>query len=189
LILAGVAAVGIVGAALNDGSGDAGSAGGTAAGLVAGDADSEGSGDGEAAPAPAAPEPAAPGVGEPAADGKFQFVVNGLDCSQNQLGNEYLNQQAQGTFCIVDVTITNIGNESQSFFGDNAYLFNAQGQKFSADNEAAIYLDDSSSLYEEINPGNTLQSRIVFDVPVGVAPTAIELHDSAFSGGVTVTLQ
>ncbi|WP_347057370.1 DUF4352 domain-containing protein [Blastococcus sp. HT6-30] len=130
-----------------------------------------------------------PGIGEAAADGKFNFVVNGVDCSATEIGSEYMNTTAQGQFCIVDVTITNIGNEAQSFFGDNAKLFNAEGQQFSADSEAAIYLEDSSSLYEEINPGNTLNSKVVFDVPAGTTPTAIELHDSAFSGGVTVDLQ
>jgi hypothetical protein len=134
-------------------------------------------------------ESANPGIGEPAADGKFNFVVNGVDCSATQLGDQYFGTTAQGQFCIVDVTITNIGNKAQSFFGDNATLFNAAGQEFSADTEAAIYLPDSSSLYEEINPGNTLNSKVVFDVPAGTAPTSIELHDSAFSGGITVDLQ
>jgi hypothetical protein len=138
---------------------------------------------------PPAPEASNPGIGQPAADGKFNFVVNGVDCSATQLGNEYVGTQAQGQFCIVDVMITNIGDKAQSFFGDNAKLFNAQGQEFSADSEAAIYLEDSASLYEEINPGNTLNSKVVFDVPTGTTPTAIELHDSMFSGGVTVNLQ
>jgi hypothetical protein len=140
-------------------------------------------------PAAEAPAPDTPGIGEPAADGKFNFVVNGVDCSATEIGNEFLSQQAQGQFCIVDLTVTNIGDRAQSFFGDNATLFNAQGQQFSADGEAAIYLEDSSSLYEEINPGNTLASKVVFDVPAGTVPTSIELHDSAFSGGVTVNLQ
>jgi hypothetical protein len=128
-------------------------------------------------------------IGQPAADGKFNFVVNGVDCSQTQIGNQYMNTTAQGQFCIVDVTVTNIGDKPQSFFGDNATLFNAQGQEFSADSEASIYLEDSSSLYEEINPGNTVSSKVIFDVPAGMVPTSIELHDSAFSGGVTVALQ
>ncbi|MGK5170480.1 DUF4352 domain-containing protein [Geodermatophilus sp. CPCC 205761] len=144
----------------------------------------------EAPAAPAAPaEPAAPGIGQPAADGDFNFVVNGVDCSSTEIGNEFLNTTAQGQFCIVDLTITNIGDEAQSFLGGNATLFNAQGQEFSSDSEAAIYLDDSSSLYEEINPGNTLSSKVVFDVPAGTVPSSIELHDSMLSGGVTVNLQ
>lgn len=114
--------------------------------------------------------------------------MNGVDCSTTELGDEYLGTTAQGQFCIIDLTVTNTGDEPQSFFGDNATLFNAEGQEFSADTEAAVYLEDSASIYEEINPGDTLSSKVVFDVPAGTVPTAIELHDSAFSGGVTVNL-
>jgi hypothetical protein len=143
----------------------------------------------EEAVAEAAPEPAAPGIGQPAADGDFSFVVQGIDCSFTEMGGEYFGSTAQGQFCVVSLTITNIGNSAQTFDGDNATLLNAAGQKFSADSEAAFYLEDSSSFYEEINPGNTLSSKVVFDVPAGTTPTAIELHDSMFSGGVTVALQ
>jgi hypothetical protein len=134
-------------------------------------------------------EPSMPGIGQPAADGDFSFVVSGVDCSLTSIGNEYFGTEAQGQFCVVSVTVSNIGDSAQSFFGDNAKLFNAEGQEFSADSEAAIYLEDSSSLYEEINPGNTLDSKVVFDVPAGTTPAAVELHDSAFSGGVKVALQ
>jgi hypothetical protein len=136
-----------------------------------------------------APEPAPPGIGQPAADGDFSFVIHGIDCSLTEIGGEYFGTTAQGQFCVVSLTITNIGNSAQTFDGDDSTLLNAAGQKFSADSEATLYLDDSSSFYEEINPGNTLNSKIVFDVPAGMTPTAIELHDSMFSWGVTVTLQ
>jgi hypothetical protein len=137
----------------------------------------------------AAPEPAPPGIGQPAADGDFSFVVQAIDCSLTEMGGEYLGTTAQGRFCVVSLTVTNIGNSAQTFDGDNATLLNAAGQEFSADSGAAFYLEDSSSFYEEINPGNTLNSKVVFDVPAGTTPTAIELHDSMFSGGVTVALQ
>jgi Domain of unknown function (DUF4352) len=130
-----------------------------------------------------------PRIGEAAADGDFSFVVTGVECGATTIGGSYVNTTAQGQFCIVNLTVTNIGDEAQSFFGDNTVLLNGQGQEFSADSSAAIYLEDSSSLYEEVNPGNSLNSRVVFDVPPGMVPTAMELHDSAFSGGVTVLLQ
>jgi hypothetical protein len=42
---------------------------------------------------------------------------------------------------------------------------------------------------DNINPGLAIAKTVVsFDVPVGAAPEAIELHDSAFSGGVKVSL-
>jgi len=87
------------------------------------------------------------------------------------------------------MSITNIGDSAGTFFGDNTYLLNEAGQQFSADTEAGIYLGDADSLLSEINPGNTLDGQVVFDVPADMAPAAIELHDSAFSGGVTVNLQ
>ncbi|MFQ1003907.1 DUF4352 domain-containing protein [Modestobacter sp. SSW1-42] len=193
IVLAGLVLIGI-GANLGGG-----------AEKTAASASGAGASDAAAPAAPAAGEPVAaapaaetqaeeeeegnPGMGEPAADGKFTFVTDAVDCSTTEIGNEYLNKTAQGTYCIVDLTITNTGDKPQSFFGDNAKLLNAEGQEFSADSEAAIYLEDSSSLYEEINPGNTLKSKVVFDVPAGTTPTAIELHDSVFSGGVTVDLQ
>ena len=190
LVLAGLLLVGILGSALGGGS-EGGSNSATAASPSAGASSAEAAPTSEAAPEAEteAPEPANPGIGQPAADGKFNFVVNGIDCNTTEIGDQYFGTTAQGTFCIVDLSISNIGNEPQSFFGDNAKLYNAEKQEFSADTEAAIYLEDSASLYEEINPGNTLNSKVVFDVPVGTTPTAIELHDSAFSGGVTVNLQ
>jgi hypothetical protein len=188
IVLAALVVIGIASSAASGGSTDSGT---DAAADTSADTNAEAPADTPAAEAPPATDDAEssdPGIGQPAADGDFSFVVNGVDCSLTEIGTEYFSSKAQGQFCVVDVTITNIGDEAQSFFGDNATLFNAEEQEFSADSEAAIYLDDSSSLYEEINPGNTLNSKVVFDVPTGTVPTAIELHDSAFSGGVTVKL-
>jgi hypothetical protein len=179
LILAVIAIIAI--AVPKGGSSDDSASSGSAG--AAGDSPAAAAAAGDAA------DDAAVGIGQPALDGDFQFVVNGVDCSQTEIGDQYLSTQAQGQFCIVDLTINNIGSEAQSFFGENATLLNAQGQEFSADTEATFYLDDAASLYEEVNPGNTLNSKVVFDVPAGMVPSSIELHDSMMSGGVTVALQ
>jgi hypothetical protein len=186
LVLAGLIVIAIIGSAVSGGK--SGSTSATSAAAPSGGSADAGSAAGNAAGSDDT-KGADFGIGQPAADGKFSFVVNGVDCTQTELGDQYFGTKAQGQFCIVDLTVSNIGDEPQSFFGDNASLFNAQGQKFSADSEAGMYLDNSDSLYEEINPGNTLSSKVIFDVPAGMVPTAIELHDSAFSGGVTVSLQ
>jgi hypothetical protein len=128
------------------------------------------------------------GLNQPARDGKFEFTVKKVDCGKTSIGSQYLNKKAQGQFCLVSVTVKNIGKEPQSLFGDNQYLFDSQNRKFSADTEAAIYLEDSKSLYEEINPGNSLNGVIIYDIPKGASPKKIVLHDSAYSGGVTVNL-
>lgn len=54
---------------------------------------------------------------------------------------------------------------------------------------AELNVNDQSVLAAEINPGNKLDLVIVFDVPAGAVPRAIEFHDSAFSGGVKASLE
>jgi hypothetical protein len=56
------------------------------------------------------------------------------------------------------------------------------------DTSAAIYLPDSNTFITPINPGNSVVGTLVFDVPVGSTLSSIELHDSAFSDGVSVQL-
>ena len=144
----------------------------------------------EEAPAPEPePEPeAGPGLGDEAVDGDFTFVVTSVEDGPPVIGDADFGVEPQGRFVLVTMTITNNGDSPGSFFGDNQYLIDTEGRKAGADDEAAIYLDEAQSLYEEINPGNSLTGTVVFDIPADAVPAALELHDSAFSGGVTVTL-
>ncbi|GAA3809764.1 DUF4352 domain-containing protein [Cellulomonas soli] len=143
-----------------------------------------------AAPAEAeapAEEPA-PGIGTPVRDGKFEFTVTGIEPGVSRVGDDMLGKDAQGQFLLVHLTVTNIGDEAQYFDGSSQKLLDAQGRTHSADSAAAIYLGDADSFLNQINPGNTVDGTVVFDVPADATPTALELHDSAWSGGVTVTV-
>lgn len=129
-------------------------------------------------------------IGETARDGKFEFVVKSLECGKANVGSSYLTKAAQGQYCLLSVSVKNIGDEPQSLFSDNQYLFNASGQKYSADSTATLYAaPDSNSWYSEINPGNSVEGAIVFDIPKDQVPVHAELHDSALSGGTKVSLQ
>jgi TM2 domain-containing membrane protein YozV len=133
-----------------------------------------------------------PKIGEPARDGKFEFVVKSIECGKASVGtNEYLSKNAQGQFCLLNVSVKNIGNEPQSLFSSNQYLYNASNQKYAADDVATTYAapQESSTWYSEINPGNSVEGAIVFDLPKDQTPVLAELHDSAFSDGVKISLQ
>ncbi|GAA5037528.1 DUF4352 domain-containing protein [Actinopolymorpha pittospori] len=135
-------------------------------------------------------KPRTAGLNQPTNDGKFTFTVTKIETGKKQIGTEYLNTKAQGQFVLVHVKVANKSDEPQTFFGDNQYLFDTQNRKASADTEAAIYMgEESQSLFEEINPGNSLSGVIVFDIAADATPDHIELHDSAFSGGVQVSLK
>lgn len=131
-----------------------------------------------------------PGIGEAVTDGKFTFTVTGIECGIASVGDEFAGATAQGQYCRVAVTILNSGKEPQTMFADNQKLFDTEGREFSPDTSAMIWDGDNGKAWmEEINPGNTLNGALLFDLPAAATPSTIELHDSAFSQGVTVSLQ
>ncbi|MGZ4438330.1 MAG: DUF4352 domain-containing protein [Nocardioides sp.] len=130
------------------------------------------------------------GLGDPVRDGKFEFTVKNVSCGKQKIGPAGFGTKAQGQFCLVAMKVENIGKESQTMFGDNQLMFDEQGRKFSADTEAAVYMGDrAQTLFEEINPGNSINGIVIFDVPKNARPASLELHDSAFSDGVKVALK
>jgi hypothetical protein len=138
---------------------------------------------------PVATRDAGPGMGDPVRDGKFEFTVTKLDCSKSKVGSEFLNETAQGKFCIISVTVKNIGKKAQTFDGSSQKAYDADGTEFSNDTGAEIYANEGSPTFlQEINPGNQVKGKLIFDVPKSTKLTAIELHDSMFSGGVKVSL-
>jgi hypothetical protein len=141
------------------------------------------------APAPEPePVPAAAGIGTAVRDGKFEFTVTSVEPGVARVGDDILGVDAQGQFVLVHVTVTNIGDRAQMFDASSQKMFDAQGREHSADSTAGIYLGDANSFLNDINPGNSIQGVVIFDVPADAVPTSIELHDSFLSGGTTVAL-
>ncbi|RFU39420.1 DUF4352 domain-containing protein [Actinomadura logoneensis] len=129
------------------------------------------------------------GIGHEYRDGKFAFTVTKVKKGVERVGDEYLGKSAQGQYVFVYLQIANIGKKSQTFFGSNQTLVDTRGRIFEVDNEAAAYLgEEAKSLFEEINPGNAVKGILVYDVPRGTRFRELRLHDSMFSGGVTVPL-
>lgn len=139
---------------------------------------------------PTAAEEAAASMNMPVRDGKFEFVVTGVEAGLTSLGdNPFLAEEAQGQFVIVTMTVSNISDAPKGLSPSDQELLDEQGRTFSPDTAAALNLDSDVTFWDEINPGNTVTMPLVFDMPVGAVPTAVELHDSMFSGGVTVSLR
>jgi Domain of unknown function (DUF4352) len=55
----------------------------------------------------------------------------------------------------VTLKVKKTSDEPQRFDEENQALFDTKGREFSADTEAGIYLKDSDTFLEEINPGAT----------------------------------
>jgi hypothetical protein len=129
------------------------------------------------------------GIGREYRDGKFAFTVTKIKKGVRRVGDQYFGRTAQGQFVLVYVTVDNVGKEARTFDSGSQKLKDMKGREFSADGEATIAMGDQSKAFlEDINPGNGVHGILVFDVPKGVRLKSLELHDSPFSGGVTVPL-
>jgi uncharacterized protein DUF4352 len=131
-------------------------------------------------------------IGQPADDGKFEFTVTSIKCGNPSVADStgYITKTAQGQYCLLNLSVKNIGNEAQTLDSMSQYLFNANNQKYSSDDEATIDINPSSGTFlNDINPGNTVNGTVVFDIPKDQTPVTAELHDSTYSNGVKISLQ
>ena len=128
-------------------------------------------------------------IGVPARDGKFEFTVQKVKCGVTKVGTSMVGDTAQGQFCLVTVKVKNIGKEAQLLDDSSQKGYAANGTEYSTDSEAGLYANpEQSTFFNEINPGNQVTGVLVFDIPKNVKLTKLGLHDSAFSGGVTVQI-
>lgn len=135
-------------------------------------------------------EPTAAPAGSAVRDGKFEFRVLTVTraAQAGDLSNPYMIAEAQGEFIIVTLSVQNIGDEPQAYFGSNQKLIDTSGREYGSDSEASMWMNQEGGIMSDINPGNSIQVRAAFDVPPGTQPAELELHDSMFSGGVSVRL-
>ncbi|MEW2385650.1 DUF4352 domain-containing protein [Micromonospora sp. NPDC047707] len=160
-----------------------------ALGCGAGATDEAGSSGGSDTAAKGEDKPKTAKIGQAARDGKFEFTVKSNKCGVAKVGSDLLGDKAQGQFCLVTVSVKNIGKEPQTLIDSSQKAYAADGTEYSTDSEAAIYANkDQQTLFAEINPGNQVTGVLVFDIPKKVKLAKLELHDSPFSGGVTVAL-
>lgn len=123
-------------------------------------------------------------------DGKFQFKVTSVSRAKSvgDAANGF-GDTAQGEYTVLHVTVTNIGQQAQTLDDSSQYLYDSTGRKYDASTNADIDINGNDQVFlNDINPGNTVNGELAFDMPAGTKAVKAELHDSAFSGGVQVAL-
>jgi hypothetical protein len=131
----------------------------------------------------------APGIGSKAVDGKFSFVVTGVERPGKTMpGKNHTTLTAKGEFVIVRVNVTNTGAAAQSLDCQNQVLFNDKGTRY-APSPAILSTPDALKFVQLIEPGITVNSAdLLFDVAPGTKLSSIELHDTRLTRGVMVAL-
>lgn len=130
------------------------------------------------------------GIGDAVRDGKFEFVVKSVKCGVRKVGSDFLEEKPQGQFCLVDMSVTNIGDESQLFDAGSQKGTTDSGVTVDADGSASLVIpENENSFIESINPGNSIEVVVVYDIAKNQDLVSLELYDSIFSNGVSVSLK
>jgi len=140
--------------------------------------------------APTAAAAAPPGtIGSPVRDGAFEFVVRGMKRASSITSPtwlDYMHADALGEFIIVDLWVTNVGNQQATYMGITQKLI-VGGKQYTYAGEPTFMLNDNAT--SAVNPGTGIDTEIAFDVPAGSQPSSIELHGGLVdSPGIYVSL-
>jgi hypothetical protein len=121
--------------------------------------------------APTADVPAV-GIGTVATTPNFEYVVTDQPEEADQVTGSRDTHTAQGRWIIVPVTITNTGQEPAYLYGHGIRLVDTDGRTYDDDTEATFAVDNTTYT-EQLNPGQSGDFKVVFDVPTDREPAQL----------------
>lgn len=113
------------------------------------------------------------GIGDTGEVGDWMVTVHGTETAAT-FSDEFFEEQAQGEFVIVEMTVENSGSEATYFDETALSLIDAEGNSHST----STTLIDQTFFIEQINPGNQVTGQAAFDVPEGTEAVALEVTDN-----------
>lgn len=135
-----------------------------------------------------APEENSAGIGEAVASGDFEVTVTDVESGVASVGDDMFGAEAQGQFVVVSMEVTNVGDSPVMFLSSDIELSDAEGRTYAADEVSAMYVEDSNSFLEEINPGNTVDGVVLFDVPEEVEPDTLVFRGGLFDDPIEIAI-
>ncbi|GAB2574082.1 DUF4352 domain-containing protein [Microlunatus antarcticus] len=130
-------------------------------------------------------------MGDSVKAGDWQLKVTDFDCGESEVGDDDRTKEAEGEFCLLEISAKNNGDSEGTISGDGQKLSDDDGKTYRSDLEAALYDDpDSNLLADGVDPGDTAKGTIVFDVPKKATITGVTLTGGGGSDGkVKVSLR
>lgn len=131
--------------------------------------------------------PARPGIGDAVQADSTELTVTNVQQGDKRIGGQSFGADAQGEFVTVDVALSNKGSEELSASSGDFVLVDGDGNRHSTSDDA--WRVDGAIVWEDINPGNTLKGKLVFDVPEGTEIASLEMTPGWFGETVSVNLK
>jgi hypothetical protein len=107
-------------------------------------------------------------VGE--GDRAIEYTINSAETYET-IGGEFTQEEPDGIFLVVQMELTNQGDESFSVSTAAYSALDSNGNSFDPDSGAGVYLDQDSRIeaeaisFDQLNPGLSTDGALVFDVP------------------------
>ena len=117
-------------------------------------------------------EEEAPAEEAPAADSEILIEISEVERA-TEIGDQYLESQAQGEYVIVKYSFANNSDEAIDLMSDELTLIGADGTQYSETTDGVMAFPDEYAVYETVNPGNSFSGVVVFDVPAGTEVTTL----------------
>jgi hypothetical protein len=119
-------------------------------------------------------------VGDPLRAGALELTVTGDRCGVRALS---LATPARGQFCLVTITVRNLGQTTQAVTVADSDVISATGRRYPASAVASRY---AGALPASLPPAASRTGVVAFDLPRTEVIDRVELHPSALGGGVAV---
>lgn len=115
--------------------------------------------------------------------GNFAYTFHSME-TKSEIGeyilDTFMGEKADGIFLIFDVTIENVGKESDYIWSSNIKVVDNEGRTYSEDTTASFYLKENKFTFEQMQPRLPKRGKIVFDIPVDLKGM-IEVSKSSYS--------
>jgi hypothetical protein len=123
-------------------------------------------------------------------DGSLEFNVRAVLCGQDTVGNGVFYRSAAGDYCIVTVTVRNVGDQPVTLSSTPQQVTTTDGQKADVDWAASVAATSGSpAVNQPIPPQGQLETIMAFDVPEDGIVKALTLHGGENTPGVTVSIR
>lgn len=129
-------------------------------------------------------------IGDTVEVGDIGIAVNSVE-EQTELvsDNQFIeNITTDGKLIVVDATITNNGNEAETFHSSMFKIIDDQERTFEPLTDASLFtiLGDRNLFLESVNPGMSRSGLFVFEVPADVETYSLKMAGGLFSGDKVV---
>ncbi len=130
------------------------------------------------------------GLGTPALDNGLEFTVSRVECGATTVGDVVLDTALEQQFCLAYLTMRNVADTPRVFVDSYQLARSGRGSSFYvADAVVGRSANPNSDApVTEVAAGTTVSRVIVFNIPRGGDLASLQLHESAFSAGVTVQI-